>query len=752
MATIAHPARVDKASAAPRLGSFTPAPDAHPRPCPAPEPDRRAMVQFLREVLRGEHIHLVSIPPDGGAISGREFGGNIESAADWAEAHNSDGRGVYFSANIVRAGVNKKPTRTEILEARFAHVDIDPPLGGQLDKAAVQADLVLDGLATAVIDSGNGVQALWRLKAPCAGHDPIEAVNKALVARFGGDTGTWNADRVLRLPGTVNWPSAKKRAEGRVPVLARPLFAGECVHSVAALAAAFPQPQRDERDAGAVASGPELASDDDVLALLRRQDGRRLREGKLTYSALLDDAATGDEGHGGDASGADAALASALMWATGNHLEQAERLFLQSDRGVRDKVQDRPAYVLDTIQKMRSAEPYDWLGADPHEFFAPIGGAAVGAPEGIDSTPLFRPAAAWDGKPLPPREWLVDGLIPMGTVTLLYGDGGNGKSLLAQQLAAAVAEGGEWVGHKVRRGKALFLSAEDPDEELHRRMVDIASADGRSLATYGDLLIRSMVDANPLLAQLDPRQSLVPSPLYRRLRETVLAERPTLLVLDTLANLFPGNENDRAQVQLFVNLLKDLAASSGCAVVLLAHPSRAGMATGTGDSGSTAWSNAVRSRLYLDKIMVDGVELNPNRKRLSLKKSNYGARGGDMTMEWGAGVFRPLPGGDDACAEEAAAQVVFMSLLDRHTAQGRHVSANGGATFAPAVFARHRDSGLHGKLALRQAMEDLLSAGVIAQISVRDKATRKTRWALVRAADAGGDGADAAAPRPGAEA
>ena len=43
---------------------------------------------------------------------------------------------------------------------------------------------------------------------------------------------------------------------------------------------------------------------------------------------------------------------------------------------------------------------------------------------------------------MPPREWLVDALVPMKTVTLFSGDGGTGKSLLALQLAVAVAAGG----------------------------------------------------------------------------------------------------------------------------------------------------------------------------------------------------------------------------------------------------------------------------------------------------------------------
>lgn len=57
----------------------------------------------------------------------------------------------------------------------------------------------------------------------------------------------------------------------------------------------------------------------------------------------------------------------------------------------------------------------------------------------------FFSAASLEGKLVPPRHWLVRDLVPSGTVTLLGGDGGTGKSLLALQLACAVATGGKWL-------------------------------------------------------------------------------------------------------------------------------------------------------------------------------------------------------------------------------------------------------------------------------------------------------------------
>ena len=51
-------------------------------------------------------------------------------------------------------------------------------------------------------------------------------------------------------------------------------------------------------------------------------------------------------------------------------------------------------------------------------------------PTGIRPLDVIDPLG-WQDQPLPERRWLVDGLIPLHNVTMLGGDGGLGKSLLA---------------------------------------------------------------------------------------------------------------------------------------------------------------------------------------------------------------------------------------------------------------------------------------------------------------------------------
>ena len=67
--------------------------------------------------------------------------------------------------------------------------------------------------------SGGGYQAFWTLREPAGDLARVERINAELARRLGGDR-CHNVDRVMRLPGTINVPHAKKRKAGRVPAIA----------------------------------------------------------------------------------------------------------------------------------------------------------------------------------------------------------------------------------------------------------------------------------------------------------------------------------------------------------------------------------------------------------------------------------------------------------------------------------------------------------------------------------------------------
>lgn len=172
-----------------------------------------------------DQIHLVAIHPDRkNAIPiACDFAMDVNAAINWAITQNAKGWNIYWTVNRVLDGLQKKPKKDQIIAARFAHVDIDPPKDdpATFDKGAAAYDLVmLDTAPSFIIDSGNGLQAFWRLAEDAPKAD-VEGVNIALRDMFKADN-CQNIDRLMRVPGFVNFPDQKKRQRGRIPCLSRP--------------------------------------------------------------------------------------------------------------------------------------------------------------------------------------------------------------------------------------------------------------------------------------------------------------------------------------------------------------------------------------------------------------------------------------------------------------------------------------------------------------------------------------------------
>lgn len=174
--------------------------------------------EFCQKTI-ADQIHLTAIDPEKrSGLVARDFGTDVSGAVSWASKLNTDGWNIHYTVNAVRAGVCSKPSKADIIGPRFAHVDIDPPKGEMFtdeQRDDVFARL-LDASPSTLIWSGNGVQALWRLEEGVTAEE-VEQINRGLVDAFGGDMGTHDVSRLLRVPGTVNHPDERKRALGRVP-------------------------------------------------------------------------------------------------------------------------------------------------------------------------------------------------------------------------------------------------------------------------------------------------------------------------------------------------------------------------------------------------------------------------------------------------------------------------------------------------------------------------------------------------------
>jgi RecA-family ATPase len=295
---------------------------------------------------------------------------------------------------------------------------------------------------------------------------------------------------------------------------------------------------------------------------------------------------------------------------------------------------------------------------------------------------------------VPRREWIVEDWLPIGCVTANYGDGGTGKTLLAQQLQTSTALGGSWCGREVMRCRSLGLFCEDDEAELHRRQAQICAGYGVSLSDLEPMRWVSGVGQDNALMAFDADGGYT-TPMYEAIKKAALDHGAQLLILDTAADLFAGNENDRHQVRRFIGQLNRLAIDINGAVLLNAHPSRTGLSTGNLDGGSTAWSNSVRSRWSLARpALAEGEPEDPDARILTRRKANYARIGEDIALRWQEGVLVPLNavGSATGQSDRAAAEMVFLELLASRWEQGVFVSHNNRAgNYAPKVFGQCAD-------------------------------------------------------------
>jgi RecA-family ATPase len=346
--------------------------------------------------------------------------------------------------------------------------------------------------------------------------------------------------------------------------------------------------------------------------------------------------------------------------------------------------------------------------------------------------PTFS-ASSLASSPAPRREFHVDELVPARAVTLLGGDGGTGKSLLALQLAVSTALGLPWLGFRVVQGPSLFLTAEDETDEVHRRLEDIVRDLNKPLRELRDLHIISLAGEDALLGVWDKKESrIVATSLFAQLEASVRNLKPVVVNLDTLADVFGGEEIMRAQARQFVSLLRGLALRNNTTILLVAHPSIEGMKTGTGTSGSTAWSNCVRSRLYLERVKD---EHDTDTRVLKIMKANYSSVGTEIRMRWQRGVFvptqtTPAPSGLTLLAAQEHADQVFLELLTAYQVEKREVSPKPSSAYAPTVFAKDARSQGIGARGLEQAMNRLFTAKRIRVIETGPPSRRRQRIAL----------------------
>ncbi|MFK7839379.1 MAG: AAA family ATPase [Bdellovibrionales bacterium] len=192
-----------------------------------------------------------------------------------------------------------------------------------------------------------------------------------------------------------------------------------------------------------------------------------------------------------------------------------------------------------------------------------------------------------------------------------------------------------------------------------------------------------------------------------------------LLVIDNVALVYEGNENDRNEVTRFLHALNGLALRLGIGIILSTHTSKTYGASNQVASGSTAWQNAARSVVELKP------ETDNDPAKLILKKANHAKPQQTIELSWVNGVLEKA--NDHAGSESKKREIdqELFNLIEEAWEQDRPWS------LASQAKARYLPKVLMDKFGLRQkaalnAIQKWISTGHL----VEDQRNSRTKRGL----------------------
>ena len=165
-------------------------------------------------------------------------------------------------------------------------------------------------------------------------------------------------------------------------------------------------------------------------------------------------------------------------------------------------------------------------------------------------------------------DWLWQRRIPMGKITILDGDPGMGKSLIAITIAACVSTGRPMPdGAPGRQGDIILIAPEDSPEDTIKPRVEAVGGDPSRV-----LLLNTVVSFDEKRLGIYDR----PFSLSRDLNDLEIEIKRTnaiLVILDPLMALLGRNiDSSRDQdVREVFTPLAQLAERTGCAILIVRH-------------------------------------------------------------------------------------------------------------------------------------------------------------------------------------
>lgn len=193
-------------------------------------------------------------------------------------------------------------------------------------------------------------------------------------------------------------------------------------------------------------------------------------------------------------------------------------------------------------------------------------------------------ASGWLSQPALPS-WLIKGWLPDSGLAMLFGPSGAGKTFCALDMAASIASGKPWHGHKVSQGSVIYLAGEG-HYGLRMRVAAWAQQHGPEGLEHLYISNRGIDLDAPMAAAEVIRAIREPSPT-----------KVSLVIIDTLATHFGGEENSARDTRQLLSAAQVIGRAYGCVVCLIHH-------TGLGPADRARGSSSLKAAMDWQMLLA----------------------------------------------------------------------------------------------------------------------------------------------------
>ena len=545
------------------------------------------IAEFIEQItdgwseLDGKPVVEIRALSEHGSANIARFGLDmLDLAADHARAMNDAKRNVYMCVNPVdgnadiRAGFGAHDK--DILAAFycFADADTDGAMKNILNFAGPQFTM---SVKTGTVPFVRG-HCYWRLEEPVANLQAWRETQQSIAQSLKTDEVVINPSRIMRVAGTVSWPSQKKQEKGYTPELVtmRTEFSTD----------RDPVPFERMMRAFPPVKGVSTSTSDSPFNI---DLGKQAMDRALAQQSIMQ----GEDWHHNVVrlvgSYVSKGLADAEIHAITDNFTQPPYTVDDTRREVQQAIDGARAKGWTPEPQLTPqevlAKPAPQL--EPQQFnIATEPTQTAPAPEQVKPrAPIFW---AGEAKPVLSSSYLVKGWLGSEQMSVVYGPSNVGKSFFTLDMAFHIAAGIDWQGNKVKQGAVLYLATEGGNAFQNR--------------VYALMQQHELTDV-PLAIRAAPVDLLRPDADLKEIAdlcdEITASHGPiAMIVIDTLSRAMAGgNENGPEDMTAFIGNV-DALRNYAKAHALIVHHS--GKDTAQGARGHSSLRAATDTEIELD--------------------------------------------------------------------------------------------------------------------------------------------------------